>query len=200
MRMKNWNLIFRRTHLYLGLLLMPWMLVYAVSTLMLNHRGITQALRASDPQWVQLWQKEYHLALPESGASLRDTAAKVIAEHGFSGAFGVNRQGQSLNINLFKFWRPQRLIYQIDQNQLIAEEKKFSWAELTLRMHFRTGYGQPGFLNNLWPLAVDLYCLTSLIWVATGLYLWWKIPIVRRAGWLAIAGGLLAFIILLLTV
>lgn len=198
--MKNWNLIFRRTHLYLGLLLIPWLLVYAVSTLMLNHRGIMQALRAPDPQWVLLWEKDYQIDLPAAGAPLRETAQKIIEENGLDGAFGVNRQGQNLNINLFKFRTPQRLIYRIDQGRLVAEEKKFSWAELSLRLHFRTGYGQAGFLNNLWPLAVDLYCVTSIIWVLTGLYLWWKISTVRLAGWLTIASGLLAFLILLLTV
>ncbi|HAV61016.1 MAG TPA: hypothetical protein DCY13_01455 [Verrucomicrobiales bacterium] len=197
--MKNWNLIFRRTHLYLGLLLIPWMLVYAVSTLMLNHRGITNALRPADPQWVKVWEKDYRFDMPADDVPLRETAGRILEENGLKGAYGVNRHGQTLNINLFKFWRPVRLQYQIQQGRLTAEEKKFSFAELMVRMHFRAGYGQPGFLNDLWAVAVDLYCITSLVWVATGLYLWWKISSVRRAGWLTIAAGALTFVILLLT-
>ena len=35
--MKNWNLLFRRTHLYLGMLMLPWMAMYALSTVVFNH-------------------------------------------------------------------------------------------------------------------------------------------------------------------
>ena len=30
----------RRTHMYLGLALFPWMLMYALSTLVMNHRAM----------------------------------------------------------------------------------------------------------------------------------------------------------------
>ena len=36
--MNNTNLIFRRVHLYLGMLLIPWVLIYALSTFTFNHR------------------------------------------------------------------------------------------------------------------------------------------------------------------
>ena len=33
------SLIIRRIHLYLALFLTPWMLMYAISTVVMNHRG-----------------------------------------------------------------------------------------------------------------------------------------------------------------
>ena len=66
-------------------------------------------------------------------------------------------------------------------------------------MHFRTGYGRAGFLSNIWAIAVDLFSLTLLVWVGTGLYLWWKLSSTRRWGWAAIGAGAASFLILLLT-
>jgi len=32
--------VVRRTHMYLGLFLFPWVLMYSVSTLVMNHRAV----------------------------------------------------------------------------------------------------------------------------------------------------------------
>ncbi|MEO6244215.1 MAG: PepSY-associated TM helix domain-containing protein [Opitutaceae bacterium] len=200
--MTNWNLLFRRTHLYLGLLLIPWMLVYAGSTFVFNHAEHFRSLRAADPQWLPLWEKDYALAAPvgTDPGTLRITARKILADHGLSGAFNVRRQGERLNLNVQNFWYPKRLTYDIGANQLRAEQKRFAWVDLLIRLHERTGYGQGGVLNNLWALAVDVYCVTMLVWIATGLYLWWKLAVTRRWGFLALGGGLATMVALLLTV
>lgn len=192
------NLILRRTHLYLGMVLMPWLLVYSLSTLFLNHTYF-QRFRPADPQWDSLWTKDYTLAMPVTADNLRDVAQRILADNGISGPFGVQRQGQRLNINSQNFLEPKRLVYDISAKRLSAEKKKFAWTEVLVRMHFRAGYGQPGVLSNLWPVVVDVFCVTLLIWIITGLYLWWKIRVTRRWGWTAIGAGVLTLAALLLT-
>ena len=199
--MLNWNLLFRRTHLYLGMALIPWMLIYALSTFVFNHRERFRGYRAADPQWFQIWEKEYALATPagDSPAALRATTHRLLSDQGLSGAFGVRRQGQRLNINVQNFWHPQRLTYDFMTKKLRAEEKRFAWIELLARLHERTGYGQGGALHNLWALVVDVYCVTTLVWIGTGLYLWWKLSETRRWGWAALGGGATTIVVLLCT-
>ncbi|MBL9199765.1 MAG: PepSY-associated TM helix domain-containing protein [Opitutaceae bacterium] len=201
--MKSWNLVFRRVHLYLGLLLIPWMLVYALSTFFFNHRERFEGLRAPDPQWFPLWEKDYALpALPaaDNPAALREVAHRILAEHGFGGGFFARRNGPRLNINVQDFWHPRRLAFDSTTGKLRAEQKSFAWIEVLSRLHERTGYGSGGLLNNLWAFAVDVYCVTTLVWIATGLYLWWKLAAVRRWGWIAIGSGLATIIALTFTV
>lgn len=200
--MKNWNLIFRRTHLYLGLLLIPWVLIYALSTFVFNHAESFRPYRAADPLWRPLWEKDYAIDAPagDNPESLRATARRLLADQGIGGAFAVRRQGQRLNLNVPNFWYPKRLTYDFGTKKLRAEEKSFALIEVLIRLHERTGYGAGGFLNNLWALAVDVFCVTTLVWIATGLYLWWKLSATRRWGWIGIGSGVATILILLLTV
>ena len=198
--MKNWNLIFRRTHLYLGLLLLPWMALYGVSTAIFNHREYFTHLRPANQTWETVWEKPLALELPAGGQdALRDTARKILAGQGIVAAFGVQRQGQRLVINVPNFRAPLRVTYDAAQQQLRAERRLTSWAENLIRMHERTGYGRGTFLNNVWAVIVDLFCVMTLGWIATGLYLWWKISGVRRPGWLALGAGCATLALLVLT-
>ena len=200
--MTNWNLLFRRTHLYLGLLLIPWMLVYALSTAVFNHAEFFRPYRAG-PEWVLLWEKDYAPAVPPPAANdtaaLQATTRQLLADQGIGTSFAVRRQGQRLNINVPTFWHPRRLTYDFTTKKLRAEERKSTSLDVLARLHERTSYGR-GALNNLWAAFVDLFCLATLAWIATGLYLWWKLAVTRRWGFLALGGGFATMVALLLTV
>jgi len=198
--MTNWNLLFRRTHLYLGMLLIPWVMIYALSTLLFNHHEWFEKHRAKEPQWLPLWEKDYTRAVPSGGDdALREATRQILADNGLAGAFFVQRQGAKLNIHVNNFWQPTRLTYEIEGKKLRAEEKKFAWPDLLIRLHFRTGYGQPGFLNNLWAVIVDVFCVTMLVWIGTGLYLWWKLAVTRTWGVITLGAGMVSLAVLLLT-
>jgi hypothetical protein len=195
--MKSMNLILRRTHLHLGMLLIPWLLVYGLSTVMFNHPDSFKKLRPADPQFVPLWEKDYALTEPLRDDNLREVAGRILADQGLRGAFAANRQGSRLNINVQNFLEPKRLVYDLEQKKLRAEKKKFSWVEVLQRLHFRAGYNGTGPLANVWPLFVDIFCITMLIWILTGLYLWWKIRAARAWGWVTLAAGAASFAALL---
>lgn len=196
--MPSWNLSLRRVHLYLGLLLLPWMLVYAFSTFMFNHGEHFRPYRA-DPQWRLLWEKDYAIAAPavDDTAALQATTQQLLADHRMRGAFNVRRQGQRLSINVPNFWHPRRFAYDFSTKKLRAEERPTTPFDVLARLHERTSYGRGG-LNNLWAFFVDLFCLSTLAWIATGLLLWWKIVEVRRPGFLALGGGLATIALLAL--
>ncbi len=198
--MTNWNLLSRRSHLYLGMLLLPWLVMYGVSTVLFNHRAPEQGHRAGDDQWALQWEKDHKLAVPAQGDQLREVGRQLMAQHGLQGPFGVQRQGQRLVVNVQNFRAPVRLTYDGEKQKLRAEVRKFSWGEMLGRLHVRVGYGQAGALPTIWALVVDLFCVTTLIWIGTGLYLWWKLPALRRWGCVTLAAGLITIVGLLLTV
>jgi hypothetical protein len=198
--MKSWNLIVRRTHLYLGMLLMPWLLVYGLSTVTLNHAEAFQKLRPADPQFLPLWEKPQSLTVPLQDGNLRDVVRALLDAQKFEGPFFAQQQGRRININVQNFIEPIKLTYDLDRQVLRAEKKKFSWVEVLIRLHFRVGYEGAGPLAVIWPIFVDLFCITLLIWIITGLILWWKVRDSRHWGWVAIGGGVLTIAVLLLTV
>jgi hypothetical protein len=195
--MQNWNLIFRRTHLYLGMLLLPWTLVYALSTVVFNH--VSYFTRPADQPWTQLWEKDYAVDVPTTDEGLRALGRKIFDEHGIKGAFGVQRQGPRVIVGQQNFRNLLRVVYEPQQKKLRAESRERSKSEVMTRMHTRVGYGRDTFLGNVWAVIVDVFCVTTLIWIATGLYLWWKLPMTRGWGFLALGGGVATIGILLAT-
>jgi hypothetical protein len=115
-------------------------------------------------------------------------------------AFGAQRQGPRLTINVPNFWQPKRFVYEIEAKKLRTEKRSFAAIEVLVRLHERTGYGRGGFLNDLWAFVVDLFCVTTLVWIGTGLYLWWKLANTRAWGFAAIGGGAATIVILLCSV
>jgi hypothetical protein len=192
--MKNINLIFRRTHLFLGMFLVPWIFVYAFSTFMLNHGPTFRELRPSPDAWTQLWEKDYSEDLPHSQVELREWAGTILEENAIkAGAFGIQRNPQRALITIQHFLRPVRVTYRFSDNKLVAEQREGSWVEVMLRLHFRHGYGQGDPMQWTWGFIVDVVCVAFLVWIVTGLYLWWKIPHTRNWGWLAIGAGVVSF-------
>ena len=60
-------------------------------------------------------------------------------------------------------------------------------------MHIRAGFVQESFLSDLWAVVVDIVCVAFVLWVATGLYMWWLQSQTRRWGALALGAGCLSF-------
>lgn len=199
--MSNWNLLFRRSHLYLGLLLLPWTIIYAVSTLFFNHSKAYGHGARSAAQWQILWEKPYALDIPATDDALRDTASRVLAENNLGGPFGVLKQGGRLVINLPRFVEPRRVIFDPATQTLKAEERTHnSTGEIFARLHTRTGYNRGGALSVVWAVMVDLFCFATFLWAITGLYLWWKLDFTRTWGLIAVAGGIASIVVLLLVV
>ena len=61
-------------------------------------------------------------------------------------------------------------------------------------MHARGGFDQEGMLQRSWSIVVDLVCLAIVVWIATGLYMWWGVP-VPAAEVLSLAAGVSSFLV-----
>lgn len=197
------TLLVRRLHLYLGLLLLPWVAMYAVSTFVFNHG---EHFRRTPPGggWQLLWEKPLAAEPPAPSAgpeALRAFTARLLAEQGIVAPFGVQRQGQGaaprLVVNVQNFRHPQRLTLDPAAGKLRAEQQSSTLADVLARLHRRTGYGHPGILSTVWAVIVDVFSVAMLAWMVTGFVLWWKVPSTRRWGFVALGGGVATLAMLL---
>jgi hypothetical protein len=188
----------RRIHLYLGLALAPWFLMYGISSAAFSHGAFLDELDKAKglPQWTKRFERSYEIAIPNEGP-LRPVGAKMVSDFGLQGAFGAYRQGPNqINVYIYTFWRSTQLKYFIAEKKVIAEDRRFRWDHFLTGMHAKGGFEQGG-LHNVWAVVVDLVCLGMLAWVLTGFVMWWQLPSTRNWGWLAFLGGAISFALFL---
>jgi hypothetical protein len=190
----------RRTHLYLGLFLLPWFFMYGVSSVPFSHAAWVQSFyKDGVPDWTLRSERPYEIEVPP-GNDLRAVGARMLEDSGVEeGAFGAYRErGGRVVVYRHDFWRATRITYFPDQKRLAAEDKRFRWDQFFTGMHARGGFAQEGLLDRGWAVIVDLVCVSMLIWIASGLVMWWQVSGHRIWGGIAIAAGVAAFALFLL--
>jgi hypothetical protein len=190
----------RRTHLYLGLFLLPWLFMYGLSSLIIIHRSWFPADK--ERTWEPLFERPYNRPVTVNGNNnepqLRATAQEILKDCNLDGAFWVNKpNAETVQIDRFSFRDSIRLTYSIKDQKLKAERQRMPWPQVVVRMHFRGGFGQPSFWDKSWGLLVDFACVGIIIWVGSGVIMWWRLPSLRAWGALAVGGGLLSFLVLI---
>ena len=192
--------ITRRTHLYLGLFLLPWFFVYGVSSVPFSHGPWIREKFYNDgtPEWRVRFERPYHIEIPSQG-ELRSVGAQVLKDSGVEeGAFGAFRERDGrLTVYRHDFWRSTRIVYDPDRKTLKAEDKRFRFDQFLTGIHARGGFEQTSLLDNLWGVVVDLVCLAIVVWIASGLVMWWQLPGHRLWGAIALGSGLGAFLMFL---
>jgi len=191
----------RRLHLYLGLVLVPWFAMYALSALAMSHRGLVARLGGGEGEWTHRFTRAYDADLtPDADASARRAfARRVVDEHRLECAFhaGRIRDGQ-IDVMCFTVFAATRFRYDLHERLLTAEDTRFGPVLVLTRMHGRGGFHHDRVGDDLWAMMVDLVCLGLLIWVVTGLYMWWKTPGQRRWGTITLLAGFSCFIAFML--
>jgi hypothetical protein len=184
----------RRIHLYLGLGLLPWFFMYALSSIPFSHNQYFEGIDKAKglPGWTPRFERTYEIAIPNEG-SLRPVGEKVLRDTGLEGAFGTYRQGPNqVNVYLHSFWKSTQIKYFIAEKKLVAEDKRFRWDHFLTGMHAKGGFEQGG-MHNVWGIIVDVVCLGMLLWVLTGVLMWWNLPSTRGWGWVAVIAGVVSF-------
>ena len=192
----NFDLLNKRIHLYLGLFLIAFFLQYAVSGLLFAHDFGLNDFYKDKPQWTKRFERTYDRPVPEN-ADLRPLAAQILEDTGLKKrSFGVYRANKDqLNINTGSFFSTTRITYFIGQKRILAEDKTFRWDHFILKFHRGGGYAQDSFIADFWAFMVDLTCVATIIWVLSGIYMWWKMQETHRWGTVALGGGVISFLI-----
>lgn len=188
----------RRLHLYLGLFLLPWFFMYGVSSLVFSHpKYVDSLLRGREPEWTLRFDRPYEIDV-SAGADLRAAGGRIMKDSGLDRAYGVYQENdRRFHVWAYSFQKATRIVYKADEKRLVAEDQRFRWDHFLTSLHARGGFEQEGFLDTLWAAVVDLACLGMLLWIATGLYMWWHLRHLRGWGAAALAAGVGLFVALL---
>ena len=186
--------------MYLALFLFPWMLMYALSTLAMNHRALFVGPSGSPPP---PYEKErefvYDAVFPEN-AEPKIISRQILTAAGLDGAHGVNRRKDgAIVITRNDLLTPRRLTY-IPADRSVVIEKLPPRANAFLeRFHRRRGYATGYALDTVWAVSVDLAIVAMAFWVLSGLWMWWEMKVTRAFGAAAFLSGVGLFAFYLLT-
>lgn len=191
----------RRTHMYLALFLFPWMLMYAVSTTVMNHRAWFTARYGEGPAPFETERRLTYEGTFPDGADPRVMSAQILTSLDLDGAHGVSRRPDgTIVINRNDLITPRRLTYSPDTRQLVVERMQPRASALLERFHRRRGYATGYRLDTAWAVSVDLVIAAMVFWVLSGLWMWWEMKATRKYGAVALLGGVALFVVFLTTI
>jgi hypothetical protein len=192
--------VVRRTHMYLALFFFPWVLMYAMSTLAMNHRALFVSAYGEGPvPFVEERRLVYDGVFPEH-AELRTIAKQILQSVGLDGAHGVSRRKDgAIVINRHDLVTPRRLTYSPADRTLVIERLQPRPNAFLERFHRRRGYATGYALDTVWAVSVDLFIIAMVFWVLSGLWMWWEMKVTRRVGLTSLVAGTGVFALYLLT-
>ncbi len=197
MRAMTWSHLNRRVHLYLGMALLPWFLMYGVSSIPFAHSAVFERLDAGKgPLWTLRMERPFTAEVPADPDGLRRLGRELMVAENITGvSYGVYRQNATqINVYAFSFWHSTQVKYFTDRGVFTVEDRRFRWDQFLTGMHARGGFEQEGILATSWSVVVDVVQIGILIWIASGLWMWWQIGSHRRSGAIAILAGAVSFI------
>jgi len=148
------------------------------------------------PQWTRISERPYDAPVPD--VDLRPLGARIMQDAGLRKAFGVYRPNpEQINVYVFDFRNQTHLIYYPSRKLLAVEEKRFRFEHFLTGLHARGGFEQDGWLQDSWGVIVDIVCVGFLVWVASGLIMWWQLKGHRTWGYVALGSGVAAFALFL---
>ncbi|MCZ6672987.1 MAG: hypothetical protein O7C75_08610 [Verrucomicrobia bacterium] len=192
----------RRIHMYLALFLVPWILMYTLSSLVFNHFGTIRNWYGGNlNKYEQVDEIEYPDAFP-SGTTPEEAAKQILLDLNMDGSHFVrgNLKGEQFTIMRQSTYQMKRVIYYPNEGRVTVEEQVANLPNMLTRMHVRHGFEQNYTSMKIWGLGVEITALAMLFWIASGTWLWWTIKPARMWGAVCVLGGLSLFAVLLFSI
>ena len=192
----------RRVHMFTGLFLAPWMLMYALSTLVMAHRELVLSFYSTrTPAMVTERELDYTRSFSAT-ATREDIGKQILQDLGLEGRYSVSggRNGQPLVVNRQQALGARRITFDAAARKIGIQREEFRALTFLERLHRRRGYDQPYLLEDTWGLTVDMAVVVMVFWSLSGIWLWWELKPTRRWGLITLVAGptLFAVFILLL--
>ena len=202
---KGFYLWSRDIHLYVGLFASPYVIVFALSTILLNHNW-----NFAGSAEVEEWEAQVELA---EGLEPQELGFHIVEQLGLQGDVGRARKVPAARAQLYpgqevvqvgvgKLGQNTRI--EVDPETGVARIKRTSRGAMRtiIEMHMRPGPHSPrSFMNwifsKIWAALSDTVVYLLLFLSISGVYLWYVLKAERKIGWImTIAGvGSFAFII-----
>jgi len=190
----------RDLHLYTGLFVSPFVLVFAASVLFLNHAKVDTTVATAT-------ETLDHLTIPAGVENARgreavELARAIVEEVGVSGEIGVVRTIRNERRIVIPVSKPGlETIVEVDITARSARvsRRRTSALESTAYLHKSPGPHNADLRGNwlwtrVWRYLADGTVYLLLFVSATGLYLWFAIRAARRTGIVLLTVGTLTFV------
>ncbi len=200
-RYRRINALMRSTHLYTGLFLAPWLLVYAASGFCLNHhQWVRETFGVKPPRWEVVREATFPpgRTLPTAPA---EQAEAVLRHVGLEGPHNFVGQPDARKMVIH---RPSgagsyRVTWHRDRSLVVVQRQApFSFYRLLHFLHFRHGFHHRQLAHVVWGVIVNVVTISMWLWVLTGIYIWFRVPKRRALGSLCVVGGSVLFIVLVM--
>lgn len=190
--------VIRRTHMYLALFLFPWMLMYAASTIAMNHRAFFTG-NGPAPAFERERELIYDGVFPDT-ATPEMMARQILLSMDLDGAHSTSQRNDgALVITRADLLAPRRLTYLPADRRLVIEKQPLRTTSVLERFHRRRGYATGYTLDTTWAVTVDGAIVAMLFWVLSGLWMWWEMKATRGFGLIAMLSGAGLFALFLAT-
>ncbi|MBT4099927.1 MAG: hypothetical protein HOM68_24130 [Gemmatimonadetes bacterium] len=195
------SIVLRRIHMYLALFLTPWILMYGLSTMAMNHHQSLRALYGGGAPAFVPDRAEPYTRIFDAEFTKQQMARQILVDLDLDGRFRVNGDpARRLTILRIDPVSPTRVIYLPQKQQITVEIQQLRTPNMLARLHMRQGFRSDYAVDDAWAVSVDLVIGAMLFWVGSGLWLWWELKVTRRLGGLAMLAGVGLFALFLLTI
>ena len=181
----------RDLHLYFGLFISPYVLIFAVTTIMLNHRwkADVQVEKTSVPVRLE-------------GTGQLEQATSVLRQLSLSGEMHLRRVADQNRLRVRVEKPGERTIVVVDRTTQIAdvERQRRSFAGVLYYLHFNPGphkvRGLNWFFSKLWGWSIDTVVCLLLFITISGVYMWALIKAERKTGLAMLGAGSVSFVLI----
>ena len=200
--MKKYYPSVRTLHLYFGLFISPFVLIFSVSVLVLNH---TSSADRINPVKKLTDIKTRIDKIPYDTSDLK-TAQAIIHELGIEGeidfiskndghiSFPVTKPGLKTTVDVNTLTNDVIITKQIEGSLRAA-----NYLHKMPGPHNENLRGNSAFLK-VWRVFADVVVYVLLFLSASGIFLWYFLKVERKMGWYAIILGVISFIGLLILI
>ena len=186
----------RRTHMYLALFLTPWMLMYALSTLAMQHRSWFAG--EGQPIEYVVDRTTVYDGDFAPGADADQMAEQLLAHTQMDGIFQARRLDDGkLQVVRFNPLQNQRLTFNPSDQSLVIEIGSMPPERALENLHRARGFQTGMAVRTGWAVVVDAVIVAIVFWCLSGLWLWWQLKTTRRIGAICALSGLGLFALFL---
>jgi hypothetical protein len=198
--MKQYYKPTRKLHLYFGLFISPFLLIFGFSVLFLNHTWIADKLTP-----VEKFPEERSKLnqFPRDTSDLA-TARNVMSLLNIQGEVGlVFKRNESMFIDVYKPGTKTNIKVDLKTDSVLINKKKEGSLRAMNYLHMMPGPHNlhlrgNSFFMKIWKVLADAVVYLILFLTSSGIFLWVFHKKERKNGLIALIGGALIFIIILL--
>jgi hypothetical protein len=198
--MKKYYPSVRNIHLYFGLFISPFVLIFSISALVLNH---TDFINKTNPIKNLPDIKTRIDKIPYDTTDLQ-TAKGIIKKLGIKGEIDyVSQNDNQISFPVILPGLTTKIKINKQTKEVLITRKEEGSLRATNFLHKMPGphnvklRGNSLFMQN-WKIVADLVVYILLFLSASGIFLWYFLKAERKLGWVAIIFGAISFTGLLL--